>query len=109
MRLTGTRLTVKLDKIQITVLGTGPEAVQGRDLQKRGNSSAAPHLDSQPGSHFPTGLRRPEPRVGTWKVAGICRAKPQRRRNYRMGVWMVSPESRTDHWAVLLVREGKTT
>lgn len=109
MRLTGTRLTVKLDKIQITVLGTGPEAVQGHDLQKRGNSSATPYLDSLPGSHFPTWLRRPEPRVGTWKVAGICRAKPQRRRNYRMGVWMVSPESWTDHWAVLLVREGKTT
>lgn len=89
---------------------------------EEGNSPATPHLDSLPGSHFPTGLRRPEPRVSTmvllsWransefaaaKVAGICRAKPQRRRNYRMGVWMVSPEFWTEHWAVLLVREGKT-
>lgn len=80
-------------------MGAGPEAEQGRDLQKRGNSPAAPHLDSLPGSHFLSGLRRLEPRVSTVvllssgahtefaaaKVAGICRAKPQRR-NHRTSI-----------------------
>ena len=39
-----------------------------------------------------------------WNLQG----KAPEEKNYRMGVWMVSPEFWTEHWAVLLVREGKT-
>lgn len=94
MRLTGSRLPIKLDTIcekgfQVPGQRQGPATVSGR----RGITAAPQeHLGSLPWYHFPTGaqqagaqakhdgpagLRSKHQSLGQAQVAGICRARPR--------------------------------
>lgn len=121
MRLTGSRLPIKLDTIcekgfQVPGQRQGPATVSGR----RGITAAPQeHLGSLPWHHFPTGAQQAGAQAKHDGPAGL-RSKHQAgagsggwnlqgKAQGRRGFGMVSLESWTEDWAVFRGKAGKTT